>query len=882
MPLLSIDRWRHRMSMRLRSLFRGAALDRELDEELQYHLERAIESNLARGLPRDAARREALLGIGGVEQRKEQCRDQRKTGLVDDLVRDVRYAARSLRRTPAVTLAALATLALGSGAAIAMFTVLHGVLLKPLPFPDPDRLFLVAMSPRGPFMRQPALSDHNYLAFRAVDRTFEHLAAYSTYDGNLIDGGDPAVIAVTGVTGEFFPALGVPPAAGRALTAEDAQDGREPSVVLSDGLWRSRFGADHGVLGTRITIDGVARLVVGVMPPGFDFPAQAQAWTPKIVALDPGNSLMFPVFGRLQPGVTLADARARFDAVAPQLPHPPPEDRASWQIGLLPLKEIVLGEVRRPLLVLSCAVVFVLLIACANVANLLLARAAGRQREMAVRAALGATRRRLVRQLFTEGAVLATLGGALGLLGAWWAVPAILALAPEGHVPRLEMIRIDRWVVGFAIGASLVTGTLFGLGPAVHVTRGGARSLLPVNRTSGAGHERVRAALVIGEIALALILLTGAGLMVKSFLRLRAVNPGFSTHNVLAVNLDLPSPGYDSAGRVHAFHQGLLSRLQALPDVVAAGAVNWRPLGNMHLAGDFSIEGRAPGPDVDVDKPAVSDGYFRAMGIRLLRGRDFSASDNASALPVAIVSRSVARLIEPAGDAVGARVTLETRPRPEDWLTVVGVVEDVRPLGPALGSHPAIYQPYLQVQRLGRLTHVSYVVRTTSDPVRAVPAIRTALRAVDRNQPARSIVLMDDVLAASTAEPRFQARLLGAFAGLAVLLAVIGTYGLLAYAVAQRTHEIGVRVALGARPSAIVWMVIRRTMLLGAAGAALGTAGAWMTTRLLTRLLFETAPTDPAVFAGVTLAIFIAALVAGLVPARRATEVDPLVALRHE
>ena len=881
MAFIAFDRWRHRASMRIRSLFDTGTLDRELDEELQYHLERSMEANIARGLSPEAARRAALVAIGGVEQRKEQCRDQRKVGLLDDLVRDLRYAARTLRRTPGFTTAAILTLMLGIGASVAMFTVVSGVLLRPLPFPEPGRLLLVAMSPRTPFIREPVLSDHNYVAFRAADRAFDHLSTFSTYDASLVGAGDPVVVTVAGVTTEFFDALRVAAAAGRTFGATDEQQGGEHVAVIGDRLWRERLNADPAALGRSVTIDGVRHSIVGIMPPGFDFPRKAQAWTPRIVTLDNRNSMMFPVFGRLKPRVTVAEARAQFDVVSRQLPHQPDGDRQSWTIGLIPLEEFLIGNSRRPLLILTGAVVCVLLIACANVANLLLARASGRQREFDIRAALGASRRRLIRQLFTESAFLAAIGGTLGLFFARWAVPAVLALAPDGRIPRVEMIRIDWWVVGFALSASLATALLFGLAPAYRIARRQAAgmSMFPVARTFGAGQDRMRAALVVGEIALALILLAGAGLMLKSFLRLRAVDPGFDTRNAVVMNLELPLPVYSSAGQLQAFHQDLLARLNALPDVASAGIVNWLPLGTMHLSGDFTVEG-APPTDFIVDKPAVSGGYFGAMGIRLIRGRDFAERDRGQG--VAVVSRTVARVLDANEDAIGKRVSLETNPRPNDWLTVVGVVEDVRQYSPALPSRPAIYQPYWQQQRPGFLTHVSYVVRTTGDPSRAVPSLRTALRSVDANQPETSIVSMEDLLARSTAEPAFHARLLVGFAFVAVVLALVGTYGVLAYSVAQRTHEIGVRVAMGARASAIVWMVVRRTLTLSAAGVGLGTLGAWLATRSLATLLFETTPTDAVTFALVIATIFMATLAAGIIPARRATEVDPLVALRHD
>jgi putative ABC transport system permease protein len=881
---MGIERWFRRLTMRLRSLLSGRRLDRELDEELRYHLERQVDANVARGLSPAQARREALLAIGGVEQRKEECRDTRRVRLVGDLLQDLRYAGRTLHRSPAFTIAAILTLTLGIGTTVAMFTVVNGVLLRPMPFPQPDQLFLVSLAPRGPFMRQPALADHHYVAFRASNRAFGQLAAFATYRGNLIGAGDPAVITVGSVTPEFFSALQVPPAAGRTFLPGDDQPDRRRIVVLSERLWRGRFGSDPAIVGKDVTLDGVRHAVVGVMPSGFDFPNRAEAWTPKDMRLDPGMSLMYPVLGRLKPDVTVEQARAQFDTFMHQLPDPPGAEAKDWLVGILPLKDLLVADIRRSLQIFAGAVMFVLLIACANVANLLLARASGREREIAVRAALGAGRARLIRQLLTESTLLALAGGALGILAARWGVPALLALAPRGRIPRLEMIVVDRSVLAFAIGVSLLTGIVFGLAPALRLTRRRfAGSLLPGGRMLQGGQERLRAALVVGEIALALTLLTGAGLMLKSFLRLRAVDPGFRPDHVVTLTVNLPGSTYSTVQKVHAFQHDTLARLSSLPDVVVAGAVNWRPLGGQHMNGDFQVDGPSALPvNFNVDKPTVSPGYLGAMGITLLRGRDFKDSDDAAGAGVAIVSRSVARALSESEDVIGKRVTLESRPAPADWLTIVGVVNDVKQLGPALPSHPAIYRPYPQVQRPSLLRHMNFVVRTATDPVRVLPSIRGALRAVDKDQPAASIALMADVLGAATAEPGFHMRLLGTFAMVALVLALVGTYGMLAYSVALRTHEIGLRMALGARPGAVLWMVIRRTLALGAAGIVIGIAGALFATRILASLLFEITPTDPATFGAVALTILVAALAAGFIPARRATRVDPLVALRHE
>jgi putative ABC transport system permease protein len=881
---MPFERWLHVLTMRVRALFRSGALDDDLDEELRSHVEHLVEANIERGMSPEAARRAALIAMGGVQQRKEECREFRGTRLIAECAQDVRYAVRSLSHARGFTLAAIATLTLGIGASVAVFAVVNGVLVRPLPFPQQDRLYLVAMSPRNPIIFQPALSDHNYVALRDRDRAFTNLATFSTFDGSLIGAGDPVVITAGSVTTEFFDVLGVPAAYGRTFNADDGKTGVEPTIVLGNALWKERYGGDMSVLGRDVTLNGERRVVIGIMPDGFEFPARVKAWTPQVLRLSAGSSLMFPVIGRLKPDVTIDQARAQFDSVRRELPHQAPADASAWTIGLLPLKELLVGQVRRPLSIFAGAVIFVLLVACANVAHLLLARGAHRRRELAVRVALGATRSRLVRQLLVESALLALAGGAAGLLVAQWTVPALLALAPGGRIPRLEMIRIDIWVMAFAFGASLLTALACGLVPALRATRARTtESLLPTaGRTFGAGQERLRRTLVVAEIAVALVLLAGAGLLLKSFLRLQAVDPGFDTRHAITLNLDLPEATYAEAPSLHAFHRDLLDRLRKVPDVRAVGLVNWRPLGTMHMNGDFTVEGRDGEAEFVVDKPTVSGGYFAAMGIRLLRGREFDSRDSATGARVAIVSRTVARYLDPSEEVLGRRVTLESRPRAEDWLTIVGVVDDVRQYGPAREARPAIYRPFEQVRQRFFLSHMSYILRTSSDPAGTIPALRSALRETDRNQAATSIALMDDIVFLATAEPRFHTRLLGTFAILALILAAVGVYGVLAYSVAQRTHEIGVRMALGARATAVVWMVLRGTLWMGTAGVLLGSFGALAATRLLTPFLFETTPTDLATFAAVAITMFAAALTAGALPARRATRIDPLVALRHE
>ena len=880
---MGIERWIYTVPLRLRSLFRRSRVEGELREEFAYHVDQLTERYVAQGMAPTVARVAALRAMHGLEQRKEECRDARGVRVIDDLVQDLRYAVRTLRRSPGFAAASISTLALGIGATVAVFTVVNGVLLRPLPFPRPDRLFAVIHAFRGPFNNGSSMADGDYVAFAERTRTFDHLATYSIVRAKLTGNGDPALVAAAGVTRDFFAVLGVPAVAGRTFAAGEDDPGHDAVVVLADAMWRGLLGADHEIVGKTITLDGVRRTVIGVMPPGFTFPGKTQAWTPMRVTVVSTNSLLRPVIGRLKADVTPAQARAEFETIAPHLSERPTDDHRAWSSGILPLSELVVGDIRRPLEVFAGAIVLVLLIAWANVANLLLARGSVRTREIALRTALGAGRARVVRQLLTEGIALSIVGGAGGVLLAWWLVPTLIALAPEGRIPRTESIAIDGGVLVFAVAVSVVTGIVFGLLPAVRIARNSSReSLLPAGRAFGHPQDRTRAVLVVSEIALALVLLAGAGLLLRSFIRLTSVDPGFRTDNVMSMHVELDGTAYATPEQRRAFHAQMLERLSAIPGVVSAAAVNWQPLGTALIVGDFHIEGRPDPKDLTmVDKPAVSPAYFTTMGIRLLRGRDFTDRDDGRAPGVAIVSRSVARLF-PAEDVLGKRVTLQTVPGPADWLTIVGVVDDVKQSGLAEPLHAAVYRPYRQVSHPFLLGYMTYVVRAASDPAGAAPAMREALRQVDRNQPTGAIVSMADVLQRSTADPRFQSRLLGTFAVVALLLAALGTYSVLAYSVAQRTYEIGIRIALGARRSAVLWMILRRTAGLAALGVAVGSAGAVAATRVLAAALFEIKPGDPATFAVVAMVIMAAALAAGLVPALRATRVDPLTAIRQD
>ncbi len=637
-------------------------------------------------------------------------------------------------------------------------------------------------------------------------------------------------------------------------------------------------------MGKKIVVDGIGRTVIGVMPAGFAFPADAGLWLPLEVGADPGNFYFRPCIGRLRPDVSPRQALAELKTLVTRFPVEPGSDRNGMSAEVLPLKEMLVGQIRKSLLVFLGAVAFVLLIACANVANLLLMRGSLRRQEMAVRTALGANRGRLIRQLLTESILISFAGAATGMMLAVFGVQALLALAPAGRVPRIEEIHMDAAVLAFALGLGALTGVLFGLLPALQSTGRELRtSLGQAGRAYTGRREGIRGALVVSEIALTVVLLTGAGLLLKSFLRMRAVDPGFRPENVITMTVDLPEATFQTAPALRSFHTRVLEKLAALPGVSSAGAVNWLPLGRALIQGNFHTEGATPMPQgYVVDKVAVSPDYFRTMGIRLLSGRPFGGQDNSTAPAVAIVSESVARTLWPGGDAAGKRITLEDHAGPGDWMTIVGVAAGVRQEGLAGKQHAAIYRPYTQVTHRFFLSHMTFAVRTPAGVPNVAAAMRGVLRQVDRNQPPQTVAAMSDLVAADTAEPRFQARLISTFSMLALLLAAIGVYGVLACAVAERTREIGIRIALGAAKSDIRRMVLQRVLLLVAAGLSAGVAGALAMTRVLGKFLFEVKPTDPATFLLVAALLAAVGLLAGLLPARRAARVDPLTALRCE
>jgi putative ABC transport system permease protein len=873
------------LRIRLRSLFRRRAVEAELDAELAFHLERQVESLVRAGVPPEEAARRARLAFGGIEQVKEECRQARGIGALETAAQDLRYGLRVLRRTPGVTATAVLTLAVGLGANTAIFSVVHTVLLRPLPYPHSERLVVVWGT--RPQRQGAPVSATNFLDYQEQSRSCERMATFHAA-GFVLTGGEPEWLRAGRVSPDFFAVLGVRAARGRTFAPEDGRAGGDKVVILGPGIWRRRFGADPAMVGKSILLSATRYTVIGVLPPGFDFSVPgtfkpADVWVPAVLTRDEsqrGHAGLYWL-ARLKPGVSLRQAHTDLQAISDRLARAAPQALAGLGVQLVPLREQGARGVRPLLLILLGAVGFLLLIACANVASLQLARASTRQKEVALRLALGAGRRRVMRQLLTESLLLALLGGALGVLLARWGVGLLGGLAPA-NLPRGSLGGLDTTVLAYSALLAVATGVLFGLAPAFQTSAATlGESLKEGGRAAAesARGGRLRAALMVAEVALALVLLTGAGLLARSFARLLAEKPGFDVDPVLTVFVSLPRYAYPDARAQAAFERRAVARLQALPGVVAAGGIDDLPLTPDRDSSSFLVAGREPAlPDrlPEAQIRTVTAGYFRAMGIPVVRGREIAADDVAGAPPVLLINEALARRDFPGEDPVGRRLSLSTSP--PSWATVVGVVADVRDLGLEARPEPEIYLSFEQ----SPLSYVNLVARVEGDPGRLAGPAREALRGLDKGLPLPDAAPMRAVLAASIAQRRFSMLLLGLFALVALALAAVGVYGVISYAVARRTHEISVRMALGARRADVLKLVIGRSLSLTACGVGAGLAGAFLLSSLLANLLYGVAPTDLPTFAGVTLLLSGVAALASYLPARRAMAVDPVVALRNE
>ncbi len=873
------------LRVRLRALFRRRAVEADLDDELRFHLERQAEAFALAGLPPEEAARRARLAFGGLEGVKEECRQARGISALETAAQDVRYGLRVLRRSPAVTATAVLTLTVGIGANTAIFSAVNAVLLRPLPYPEPDRLAVLwQATPQG---RQTPVSATNFLDYQEQNRSCEHMATFHAAGLVLGGGGEPEWLRAGSVSPDFFQVLGVRAARGRTFAPEDGRSGGDKVVILGPGIWRRRFGADPGVVGRTVLLSAARYTVIGVLPAGFDFAVPgafkpAEIWVPAVLTRDDtqrGNSALRWI-ARLKRGVSPRQARTDLQAIAQRLARTYPQALSGLGVQVVPLREQRVGKVRPLLLILLGAVGFLLLIACANVASLQLARASTRQKEVALRQALGAGRRRVIRQLLTESLLLALLGGALGVLLARWGIGLLTGLAPA-NLPRESLGGLDPTVLGYSAALSLLTGVLFGLAPAFQSSAVALGETLKEGGRSAdeaAGGGRLRGLLMVAEVALALVLLAGAGLLARSFVRLLAEKPGFDAEHVLTVFVSLPRYAYPDGQARSAFYRQAAARLAALPGVTAAAGIDDLPLTPDRDSSSFQVEGRPPlTPD---RAPAaqirtVTPGYFQALDIPLLRGRAASPTDTATAPPVLLINQALARRDFPGEDPVGKRIALDD-PSPPRWATIVGVVADVRDLGLEARPEPEIYLPYEQ----SPLSYINLTLRVEGDPGRLAAAARAELRGLDKGLPLPDPQPMGSVLAASIAQRRFSMLLLGLFALIALILAAVGIYGVISYAVARRTHEIGIRMALGARRADVLRLVLGRSLGLTACGVGVGLAGGLLLTELMAGLLYGVPPADLPTFAGVALLLASVAALASYLPARRAMGVDPAVALR--
>jgi putative ABC transport system permease protein len=805
---------------------------------------------------------------------------------MDTIRQDIRYAFRRLIKSPAFTLVALLTLALGIGANTAIFSVVNAVLLQPLPYRAPNEIIGIYHFSEG---RRSTMSGPNFTDVKKGASTLQDAAAYSRSRVILTGRGEPVRLDTAQVSATLFDLLGVAPARGRTFRRDENEPGKTHVAVLSHQLWQDRLGGSDDIVGQKITLDGVAYEVVGVMPPRFSFPAGRALWTPIEYTNDfttkQRGAWYLQVVGRMRPGVSVEQARAEIETIGNQLAKQYPDANEGVGITALPLHEAMVGDVRSAFWILLGAVGFVLLIACVNVANLLLARAASRETEIAVRTALGANRGRLVRQLLTESLILALAGGALGLLLAVWGVEALIALEPQG-IPRLDEVRVDPMVIVFTMALSALTGLLFGVFPAFQSTRGGMSSTLKEGGRGALttrGGSRMRSTLVVAEVALAVTLLAGAGLLIRSFTRLAAVDPGFQVKPALTFELSLPDARYEQRERQVAFFDELLPRLRAIPGVSKAAGVMSLPLSGTSFVLTFSVEGRPPLPPAQ--QPAMqvriaTVDYFQTIGIPLKRGRLFRDEDRMSTPQVAVITEAAAKQYFADEDPIGKKIKL-------GWGydgtyaggEVVGVIGDVKDAALDEPDPPQIYLPYRQWP----VQSMSVVLETAVPPESVAEQARRAVYGVDPNLPVGTVRTLQQLVARSLSQPRFYMTLLAAFAAVALTLAAIGIFGVLSYAVAQRTREIGIRMALGAHESSVLGLVVREALVMTSAGVVIGIVAALALTQLLVaQLLFETSPHDPTTFVAVAAVLGAVAVLAAYLPARRATRVDPIVALRAE
>jgi predicted permease len=816
--------------------------------------------------------------------------DFQMPNFINSLGQDMRYGLRALLKQPGFTLVAVLTLALGVGANTAIFSVVNSVLISALPYRGADQLAIVWE--RSQRNAQNTINLGNFFDWKEQNNVFEGMAAFADIRTNLTGAGEPEEIPAQVATDNLFAVLGAQSLLGRTFTSEDGKQGQNNVIILSYSLWQRRFGGDPQIIGRKVVLNNNENTIIGVMPPDFKWHIRknsltsqvAELWTPWAVTeqMRGRRGRFASSVARLKPGVTQAQARAEMDNLGRRLAEQYKEFNTGWGVNVVPLREQFAGELRKPLLILLGAVGFVLLIACANVANLLLARAAARQKELSVRAAMGASRVRIVRQLLTESLLLALLGGTAGLLLAVWGTELLVSLSPP-ELADLQNVRLSASVLGFTFGVTLLTGLIFGLLPAFEATSLKLSETLKETGRSATGSvrsQRLRNALVVAEVALAFVLLVGAGLLIRSFQRLQAVDAGFNPQNVLTLRVSLPRRRYDQDGKIISFFNQAVERIQGLPGVESAGAINFLPLASLGSRTGLEIEGRppsTPGNRLSTDVTVTDANFFRTMQIQLKRGRFYSAQEVQERRNVVVVNEAFVQKYFPNEEPLGQRVRIAMMdtPAPNE---IIGVVGNVKNQKLELEAYPMAYWP------MAELTYnaMSFVIRAKSDPTELAPTVRNIIHSLDPQQPVAEVRTLESVLGTSIARERFNTLLLAVFAVVALLLSAIGIYGVMAYAVTQRTHELGIRAALGATATDILRLVLRQGMALAALGVGVGLVAAFGLTRLLATLLFNVSTTDVVTFVGIALLLTLVALVACFIPARRATKVDPLVALRYE
>lgn len=894
--------WKNEIRRRLSSLSLEPTRESEIVEELAQHLDDRYERLLLGGATKNDAHQAVLLELAENDLMTRELRkvhravhrepvvlgEQRRTNVVTDLWQDLSYGVRMLRRNPGFTIVAVVALALGIGANSAIFSVVNTVLLRPLPYKDSDRLVMVweDASKHGFPRDTPAAA--NYIDWRNQNQVFEGMAAIANESFNLTNVGDPERIEGRRVSANVFGLLGVEPAMGRGFTPEEDQPGTNRVVILSHGLWQRRFGSDVNMVGKTITLNGVGHTVVGVMPAWFEFPTKEdELWVPIAFssqqAASRGNHYL-QVVARLKPGIGLSQAQAEMNTIAARLQQQYPEQNTDLGAVVVPLHEQVVGDIKAALLILLGAVGLVLLISCANVANLLLARAAVRQKEIALRVALGANRWRLVRQFLTESVLLALLGGSLGLGLSIVGVKLMTGFIPN-HISQLKAISLDVPVLGFTILVSMLTGLIFGLVPALQASVFNPNETLKEggrDSSSGSRGNRIRGLLVISEVAISLVLLIGAGLLINSFIRLRNVDPGFRSDGLLTMKVVLPQLKYPDQDRRSAFYTDVVRRVEALPGVKSAAVTTNLPLYDQGNSIGITIEGRpapAPGQKLIIATRVISPKYFQTMGIPVLQGRSFGVQETAPLPGLVVISETMARRYWPGQEPVGKRLCPGTPESPDDWFQIIGVVKDVHQFELTAEPKPQMYLSYHQV---GFFEPRDLVVSTTVEPLSLAATVRKAVWEIDKDQPVSNIRTMNDIAAESVARQRFSMLLLGIFAGVALLLAAVGIYGVMSYSVTQRRNEIGIRMALGAQKSDVLKLTVGQGLKLVLIGVGCGLVGAFMLTRLMSSLLFGVGATDSRTFISISVILVSVALLASYIPARRATKVDPLTALRYE